>query len=131
MHDFINGRREVFSGLNLNEMALLLCVSVMLGGLQLCLPWVRLKNIAGWRFEFNADSQELEQIKTLFMVGALGAAVEVNILSLESLPSLQDSGGLSYLLSSRLVELPLGVFAIAIATVFFLKCRRLQMKEIV
>ena len=115
---------KYFLGLNLNEMALLLCVSVMFGGvLQLCLPWVRLKNIAGWSFEFNrSDSQELEQIKTLFMVGALGAAVrQVNILVSRILAySLEDSGGLSYLfLSSRLVELPLGVFAIAIATVFF------------
>jgi putative peptidoglycan lipid II flippase len=64
----------------------------------------------------------MEQIKSLFWVGALGAAVgQINILVSRFFAySLDESGGLSYLfLSSRLVELPLGVFAIAITTVFF------------
>ena len=67
-------------------------------------------------------SDEMDQIKSLFWVGALGAAVgQINILVSRFFAySLDESGGLSYLfLSSRLVELPLGVFAIAITTVFF------------
>ena len=54
-------------------------------------------------------------------MGALGAAVgQANILISRLFAyTLEESGGMSYLfISSRLIELPLGIFAIAIATVF-------------
>lgn len=77
----------------------------------------------GWEWQVKiSESDGINQIKSLFWVGAMGAAVgQVNILVSRFLAySLDESGGLSYLfLSSRLVELPLGVFAIAISTVFF------------
>ena len=109
------------SGMNL---AVLLCLSVIFAGfLQLLLPWVSLKKSMGWKWKVTiSESDGINQIKSLFWVGAMGAAVgQVNILISRFLAySLEESGGLSYLfLSSRLVELPLGVFAIAISTVFF------------
>ena len=64
----------------------------------------------------------MSQLKSLFWVGALGAAVgQANILISRLFAyTLEESGGMSYLfISSRLIELPLGIFAIAIATVFF------------
>jgi putative peptidoglycan lipid II flippase len=64
----------------------------------------------------------LEKIKTLFFVGAFGAAVsQINVMVSRFLAySLDSDGSLSYLfLSARLIELPIGVFAISISTVFF------------
>jgi putative peptidoglycan lipid II flippase len=111
-------------GLELRELAMALCVSVLLAGVvQLLLPWLKLRSSLTWKFRLTlSTSAEMEQIKSLFWVGALGAAVgQINILVSRFFAySLDESGGLSYLfLSSRLVELPLGVFAIAITTVFF------------
>ena len=64
----------------------------------------------------------MSKIKTLFWVGALGAAVaQIAILVSRVLAySLDDQGALPYLfLSARLIELPLGVFAVALSTVLF------------
>jgi putative peptidoglycan lipid II flippase len=115
---------KYFFALEMTDIAVLLCSSVLVAGvLQLALPWLKLRTSMGWRLQISmSESNEMNQIKSLFWVGALGAAVgQVNILISRLLAySLDDSGGLSYLfLSSRLVELPLGVFAIAISTVFF------------
>lgn len=111
-------------GFSLPELVIFLCLAVLFAGvIQLLLPWIKLKESLDWRWKINmSTSQEMEQIKSLFWVGALGAAVgQINILVSRFFAySLEESGGLSYLfLSSRLVELPLGVFAIAITTVFF------------
>lgn len=62
------------------------------------------------------------KIKKIFWIGAIGAAVaQINILVSRVLAySLDETGGVSYLfLSSRLIELPLGVFALSISTVLF------------
>jgi len=115
---------KYFLRMEISDVAILLCFSVLIAGvLQLFLPWLKLKSEMGWRWQISmSDTKEMSQIKALFWVGALGAAVgQVNILISRFLAySLEESGGLSYLfLSSRLVELPLGVFAIAISTVLF------------
>lgn len=115
---------KYFFDLEMIDIAALLCMSVLFAGvLQLALPWLKLRNSMDWSWRISmSESTEMKQIKSLFWVGALGAAVgQVNILISRLLAySLEDGGGLSYLfLSSRLVELPLGVFAIAISTVFF------------
>ncbi|MBT3635835.1 MAG: murein biosynthesis integral membrane protein MurJ [Opitutae bacterium] len=106
------------------ELATSLCVGVVVGGLlQLSLPWIQLRSQKGWNWNFDLrNSEQLGKIKTLFWVGALGAAVaQVNVLVSRVLAySLDDQGALPYLfLSARLIELPLGVFAIALSTVLF------------
>ena len=106
------------------ELASVLCVGVVVGGLlQLSLPWIHLKVQKGWNWHFDlGGSEELSKIKTLFWIGALGAAVaQVNVLVSRVLAySLDDQGALPYLfLSARLIELPLGVFAVALSTVLF------------
>ena len=108
----------------LDELAIFLSFSVLIAGaFQLLLPFEELKRKFGWKMNFNlTPSLELSKINQIFWVGALGAAVvQVNILVSRFLAfSLDETGALSYLfLSSRLVELPLGVFAISISTVFF------------
>lgn len=115
---------KFFFDLSLSELAVFLCLSVLLAGtIQLALPWMKLQSSIGWKWRMTfTGSEEMDQIKALFWVGALGAAVgQINILVSRFFAySLDESGGLSYLfLSSRLVELPLGVFAIAITTVLF------------
>ena len=101
-----------------------LCFAVLLGGvLQTIIPWIQLRRNFSWRWKFDlASSEGLEKIKTLFFVGAFGAAVsQINVMVSRFLAySLDSDGALSYLfLSARLIELPLGVFAISISTVFF------------
>ncbi len=106
------------------DLALALCFAVLLGGFfQLVWPWIQLKMGCSWKWKVDfSSSSGLNRIKSLFVVGFLGAAVgQINIMVSRFLAySLEDEGSLSYLfLSARLIELPLGVFAISISTVFF------------
>jgi len=104
--------------------ALYLCGSVLLAGaLQLWLPWSKLVKVTSWRWVPTMEkSQEFISLSKLFWVGALGAAVtQVNVLVSRFLAfSLDEEGSLSFLyISARLVELPLGLFAVAVSTVIF------------
>ena len=106
------------------HLATVLCASVLIAGLiQFLLPFLELRLVDGWSWKFDLGcSQELDQIKKIFWVGAMGAAVvQINVLVSRFLAySLDEQGGVSFLfLASRLIELPLGVFAIAISTVLF------------
>jgi putative peptidoglycan lipid II flippase len=106
--------------------AVLLSLSVVVAGVfQLFLPWIELNKRFGWRWRFNlSKSKEIVEVGSLFWVGVLGAAVaQINILISRFLAySLEHEGAVSYLyMSARLVELPLGVFAIAISTILFPK----------
>ena len=112
------------------DLALALCVSVLIGGfLQLLAPAFSLHRLEDWKYKFDfGQSDELSRIRELFVVGAFGAAVgQVNVLVSRFLGySLPEDGAVSMLfLTSRLTELPLGVFAIAISTVVFPEMTRL------
>ena len=106
------------------DLGMALCVSVLVGGIfQAIWPWIQLRRSFDWRWQLNfSTSSGLEKIKGLFVIGAFSAAVsQVNIMVSRFLAyRLEDEGALSYLfLSARLIELPLGVFAISISTVVF------------
>ena len=78
MHDFGNDWRQIFSyDLSLSELAVFLVLSVLLAGtMQLALPWMKLQSSVGWKWRMTfSGSEEMDQIKSLFWVGALGAAV--------------------------------------------------------
>ncbi|WPJ96909.1 murein biosynthesis integral membrane protein MurJ [Coraliomargarita algicola] len=99
-----------------------LCGGVLLGGfLQLMVPaWDLMRQ--GWRPRLQRQGgAELAELWQLFVPGLLGAAIlQVNILVSRLLAYSLDESAVSVLyLSSRLMELPLGVFTIAVATVFF------------
>ena len=101
-----------------------LCFAVLVGGFfQMLWPWLQLKWSSDWEWRINfSSSPGMEKIRSLFVVGVFGAAVgQVNIMVSRFLAySLEHEGALSYLfLSARLIELPLGVFALSISTVFF------------
>ena len=107
----------------------LLSSGVLLGGLlQLLVPCVGLYR-EGWRPAFHLKSHPgLNKLLKLFLPGLLGAAIfQINILVSRFLAfSLDDTAtGLLYI-SSRLVELPLGVFAIAVTTVIFPELSKLS-----
>jgi putative peptidoglycan lipid II flippase len=99
-----------------------LCGGVLLGGfLQLLLPALDLMG-QGWRPRIERGrSAALAELWCLFLPGLMGAAIlQVNILVSRLLAySLEESAVSVLYLSSRLMELPLGVFTIAVATVFF------------
>lgn len=99
-----------------------LCGGVLFGGLlQLLLPAVDLMR-QGWRPRLEPQGGDaLAELWRLFLPGLMGAAIlQVNILVSRLLAYTLDESAVSVLyLASRLMELPLGVFTIAVATVFF------------
>ena len=114
----------IWKNLSLFEVAVYLSGAVVVGGLiQMLLPAIELKLKLKWAFKLDLRASDaLDKVNQIFWIGALGAAVtQVNILVSRFLAfSLDDSGSLSYLfLSSRLIELPLGIFAISLSTVLF------------
>ncbi|MBM4271236.1 MAG: murein biosynthesis integral membrane protein MurJ [Deltaproteobacteria bacterium] len=97
-----------------------LAVGVMAGGvLQLVMQWPFLLKL-GVRItpDFRARHPGIERIGRLMLPAVFGAAIyQINIFISTILASLLPSGSVSYLYyADRVVELPLGVFAIAVGT---------------
>src|SRR5512136_1328741 len=102
------------------EPVVALAVGVMAGGvLQLAMQWPFLVRM-GVRLKpnFNFHHPGIRRIGILLVPAAFGAAIyQINIFISTILASLLASGSVSYLYyADRVVELPLGVFAIAIGT---------------
>lgn len=101
---------------------LLLSCSVLLGGLvQAMVPGWALSR-EGWRPGFDLRRCEaMNEIWKLLLPGLAGAAIlQVNLLLSRFLAfSIDDSAASILYLANRLVELPYGVFAVAVTTVAF------------
>lgn len=99
-----------------------LCGGVMVGGaLQMVVPAFALAK-EGWRPRFDLGvSPRVKEVATLTIPGVFGAAVfQINIMVSRGLAfSVSDSAAALLYYANRLVELPVGVFAIAISTVVF------------
>ncbi|MGV8057776.1 MAG: murein biosynthesis integral membrane protein MurJ [Smithellaceae bacterium] len=97
-----------------------LAVGVIIGGiLQLAMQWPFLvKYGLKIRYKFNLHHTGIKQITLLLGPAILGAAVgTINVFVGTILASLLPKGSVSYLYyADRIMELPLGVFAIAIGT---------------
>ena len=97
-----------------------LAIGVMIGGiLQLAMQWPFLvKYGLKIRYKFNVHHPGIKQITLLLIPAMLGAAVgTINVFVGTILASLLPQGSVSYLYyADRIMELPLGVFAIAIGT---------------
>ncbi len=97
-----------------------LAVGVMMGGmLQLAMQWpFLLKMGVRLRPNFHFRHPGLKRIGLLMMPAAFGAAIyQINVFIGTVLASLLPKGSVSYLYyADRIVELPLGVFAIAVGT---------------
>lgn len=104
------------------ELVAFLCGGVLFGGfLQLLVPAVALGRF-GWRPQFRLHrSERLTEIWRLFLPGVWGAAIlQINFTISRLIALSVDDAAVSILyLANRLIELPLGVFSIAITTVIF------------
>lgn len=110
------------------QKALWLSAGVLFGGaLQLSLPAIDLLR-RGWlpAVDLSPDPA-LSRLQALFVPAVAGAAIlQVNILVSRSFAFFVDADGVALLyLAARLVELPLGIFGIAAATVLFPELSRL------
>ena len=109
-----------------------LCAGVLVGGFfQLLVPAIALRR-EGWRFHWEpGKTKALDEMVSLLIPGLIGAAVfQINIVVVRLLAFALDNAAVSVLyLASRLVELPLGVFTIAITTVVFPNLSRLAAKR--
>jgi len=109
----------LFYGL-LKEPILALAIGVVLGGIaQLFfqIPFIWRKGIT-LRFLFNPSHPGVKRIGILMAPSVLGLAVtQINVLVSTFLASYLPRGSVSYLYyADRLLEFPMGIFAIAIAT---------------
>ena len=97
-----------------------LAVGVMIGGvLQLFLQWPFLRKCGvQFKFRFNFRHPGLKQIALLMIPAMLGAGITtINVFVSSTLASMLPGGSVTYLFyADRIMELPLGVFAIAIGT---------------
>ena len=99
-----------------------LCAGVLLGGiLQMLVPALALARF-GWRPRFAPDRSEgVRQIARLMVPTLFGSAIYLINTAVSRLLglSLDDSAATVLNLSTRLMELPIGVFALAVSTVVF------------
>jgi putative peptidoglycan lipid II flippase len=99
-----------------------LCAGVLVGGaFQAAVPAAVLIH-AGWRPRFDLGlSPRVKEIATLMTPGLFGTAIyQINILVSRQLAfSLNDSGATLLFMGNRLMEFPIGVFAIAVSTVVY------------
>jgi putative peptidoglycan lipid II flippase len=97
-----------------------LAVGVMIGGvLQLAMQWPFLVKMGvNLRFNFNFNHPGIKQMGLLLIPTLIGSGVyQINIFIGTILASLLPKGSVSFLYyADRIVELPLGVFAIALGT---------------
>ncbi|MFP4541205.1 MAG: lipid II flippase MurJ, partial [Opitutales bacterium] len=104
------------------ERVVLLCLGVLAGGLlQALVPaWALARE--GWRPAVDAQrGGALDEIWRLLLPGLLGGAIlQVNLLIARLLAlGIDDTAASILYLANRLVELPYGVFAVALTTVAF------------
>lgn len=99
-----------------------LCAGVLVGGFfQAAVPAAVLVR-EGWRPRFDLSlSPRVREIAALMTPGLFGTAIyQVNILVSRQLAySVNDSGATLIFMGNRLMELPIGVFAIAVSTVVY------------
>ena len=98
-----------------------MAIGVLAGGLLevlLQLPFIRLKGIR-LRFRWDPGHPAVKKMLKLMGPAVFGIAVyQINILVSRALASLLPEGSVTYIYySNRFLELPLGVFAVAVATV--------------
>jgi putative peptidoglycan lipid II flippase len=100
-----------------------LCAGVLLGGfLQMAVPAATLIWCEGWRPQFDLGlSPRMREIALLMTPGLWGTAIyQINSYVSSMLAfSINDSAGTLMFYANRLMELPIGVFAIAVSTVIY------------
>lgn len=100
-----------------------LCAGVLFGGfLQMAVPAAALIRVEGWRPRFDLGlTPRVKEIAWLMTPGIWGTAIyQINSYVSSMLAfSVNDSAGTWMFYANRLMELPIGVFAIAVSTVIY------------
>ncbi len=103
------------------EHTIVIAIGVLLGGLAQVILQVPSLWRRGYRYRWGLEPADpgLRRVGRLFLPSLMGSTVyQVNMLVITILASLLPHGSLSYLFyADRLMEFPLGVFAIAVGTV--------------
>jgi putative peptidoglycan lipid II flippase len=118
---FLGGFGMWFGGSDYEKMVWL-CAGVLAGGFFQCMVPAFTLYKKGWRLRFDLrPSDRLKEIGRLMLPGLFGAAIfQINILTSRALAFALDEASATLLyLANRLIEMPLGIFAIAISTVVF------------
>ena len=109
-----------------------LCGGVLFGGvLQMVVPGVFLWK-KGWRPRLDfSPTPRFEELVQLMVPGVFGTAIfQINVLTSRGLAfGLNESAATLLYLANRLMEVPLGIFTIAVSTVTFPLIARLAAKE--
>ncbi|MDR2340959.1 MAG: murein biosynthesis integral membrane protein MurJ [Puniceicoccales bacterium] len=112
----------LFGNGDYQQCTLLLCAGVLVGGgLQVLIPWNMLRR-RGWQWRVERlHTEAMDRLWALFLPAVFGAAVaQINTTFSRILAYCFTPDGISMLyLSSRLTELPLGIFVFAITAVAF------------
>lgn len=129
---FSLGMFGYFLAENAVEKMAYLCGGVIIGGcFQLILPGLSLKR-EGWRpgLDFKSSAR-MDGLISLYLPGLAGAAIyQINIVVTRFLAFWLDDAAVAILyLANRLLELPLGVFAIAVTTVLFPSLSQLAVRN--
>ena len=100
----------------------IICAGALAGGAtMLVTPWIALRK-AGWRFCWDmSPSPHLRTFWVLLLPGLLGAGIFQINTALSRLFAIgtDDSGATLLYLANRLIELPIGVFSVSVATVAY------------
>lgn len=116
-------------GSDIVSIAKSMCVGALLGGFaQFIIPAWELRR-KGWRYRPDfGRCDAIGELFRLFLPALVGAGViQLNMLVINTLALVVDDSAVSSIyVSSRLVELPLGMFTIAIITVYFPKLSMLS-----
>lgn len=111
-----------FFGETPTERVVWLCAGALLGGaLQLAIPALALRRV-GWRFSINRTRTDAwSDLKKMFFPALVGAGVtQINIFFTRFLAFSLDDQALSiYYYANRVVEIPVGIFTVTVATVVF------------
>ena len=101
---------------------LCLCMGVLFGGiLQVILPVLALNKLGWHQYPNPKNPSALADVKSLFFPSLWGAGIlQINSMLSRLLAFMIDDSSVAFLfLANRLVEFPLGVFGVAISTIFF------------
>lgn len=109
-----------------------MCAGVLAGGAaQLAIPAMELRS-KGWRFKPDfSGSPEVSEFFSIFAPALVGAGIiQANMFASNALALWVNDVAVSAIyVSSRLVELPLGMFTFAIVTVYFPKLAMISEAE--
>lgn len=119
----LTGTILIFSSFSNKSKIIIWSIGALIGGMSQLFIQIPFAYKKGYKYKFSCDlllkHPGLKQIIRLILPATIGlAAVQINIIINTNLASLLATGSIAYLIYSfRLIQLPIGVFGVSIATV--------------